>query len=194
VRRLRHIVGALDSSRLVARPPGSVIGRPLPERSRRRAGHVLDRGCHERRPVDGGAIRAHQHVGHPPRPRREYFSAWDVRRSLFEDQPPAAGGSNRRQLFALGERLRAGQYVVASLLLSTPNARAATAAISRSRTGAVRAAPWNQRTTSPCASCGPHQLRQLSANGPGRRNVHGTPDFSIEASTPAWTDLSGFGC
>src|SRR6185436_21027188 len=52
VRRLRHVVGALDSSRLVARPPGSMIGRPLPERSRRRAGHVLDRGCHERRPVD----------------------------------------------------------------------------------------------------------------------------------------------
>ena len=55
---------------------------------------------------------------------------------------------------------------------SSHNARTATEAMSRSSIGAVGAARYGQRTTSPARICGAHQVRAFAANIPGRRNVH----------------------
>ncbi len=77
---------------------------------------------------------------------------------------------------------------------SSHKARTATAAMSRSWIGAVGAATWGQRTTSPARICGAHQDRAFAANIPGRRNVHWRPEVSISRSISACSAATGLGC
>ena len=178
-----------------SRKRAGIVDRPLRERPCGRSDDLLDGRGDVCRVADGRLPCGEEHLNNVGRPRRCRVHAGTRRatalRIAADDQShrrscaPALPGSTTRGPSARSRRRRGGcraAHVPPRLPMS------------RSSTGAVSAAPYGQRTTSPARICGAHQWTAFVANIPGRRITRSSAAAVSKRSISTCRSRNGFGC